>query len=98
MLSSRWTRNRLVPVALLLASTAVAAAGDWPQFRGPQRNGISDETGLLTTLPSGGPTVLWQRAVGAGLSGPVVAGERLILHHRVGDEEVVACLNAATGA
>jgi outer membrane protein assembly factor BamB len=98
VLSSRWTRRRLVPVALVLASTAVAAAADWPQFRGPQRNGISDETGLLTTLPRGGPPVLWQKAVGAGLSGPVVAGERLILHHRVGDEEVVVCLNAATGA
>jgi outer membrane protein assembly factor BamB len=41
--------------------------------------------------------VLWQRPAGAGYSGPVVAGDRLVLFHRVGDEEVVDCLHAGTG-
>jgi outer membrane protein assembly factor BamB len=44
-----------------------------------------------------GHKLAWKKAVGAGFSAPVVAGERLILHHRTGDNETVECLNAATG-
>ncbi|MCS6850519.1 MAG: PQQ-like beta-propeller repeat protein [Gemmataceae bacterium] len=73
------------------------SGADWPQFLGPSRNGISAETGLRTTWPSAGPPLVWQRAVGAGFSGPVVVGERLVLFHRVGDEEVVECLHALNG-
>jgi outer membrane protein assembly factor BamB len=74
-----------------------AEAGDWPQFLGPTRNGISTETGLATSWPKDGPRVVWQREVGPGWSGPVVAGGRLILFHRRSDEEVVECLDAANG-
>ena len=83
-------------VGLLLAGTAAPAA-DWPQFLGPDRNGHSPETGLLHSLPKKGPPVVWSRDVGEGYSGPVVAGGRLILFHRVGDRDVVECLDAATG-
>jgi outer membrane protein assembly factor BamB len=72
-------------------------AADWPQFLGPQRNSTSTETGLLQTWDAKGPPVLWQKEVGEGYSAPVVAGERLILFHRVGDEEIVECLDAASG-
>ncbi len=72
-------------------------AADWPQFLGPERNGVSRETGLLTSWPQQGPPVLWKTEIGAGFSGPVVAGDRLILFHRIGDDEVVACLKALTG-
>jgi outer membrane protein assembly factor BamB len=76
----------------------VAAIGaDWPQFLGPQRNSTSTETGLLQGWSEKGPLVLWQKEVGEGFSAPVVAGERLILFHRVGDEEIVECLSAAKG-
>jgi outer membrane protein assembly factor BamB len=51
-----------------------------------------------TSWPEKGPPVLWQKDVGEGYSGPVVAGNRVILFHRVGNEEVVECLDAATGA
>jgi outer membrane protein assembly factor BamB len=87
---------RCITLALLLLPIA-ARADDWPQFLGPTRNGISAEKGLVASWPKGGPPVAWQRDVGEGYSGPVVAGDRLILLHRVGDEEVVECLNAATG-
>ncbi len=90
----------LLPVACIGALTGSgrpAAAADWPQFLGPTRNGISTETDLLTSWPAKGPPVLWERAVGAGFSGPVVVGPWLILFHRVGDKEVVECLEAATG-
>lgn len=52
---------------------------------------------MRTTWPAAGPTPLWKRDVGAGLSGPVVVGQRLIIFHRVDDQEVVECLDAATG-
>src|SRR5262249_46534384 len=82
----------------LVACVVFGALGaDWPQFLGPQRNGVSTETGLLQTWDTKGPPVLWQKDVGEGFSAPVIAGDRLILFHRVGDEEVVECLDAATG-
>jgi outer membrane protein assembly factor BamB len=72
-------------------------AADWPQILGPARNGISTETGLLHAWPKKGPPLLWEKPVGEGHSGPVVAGDRLILFHRVGDNEVVECLDPASG-
>lgn len=87
---------RILLVAVCLAPLAACAA-DWPQFLGPDRDGISRDTGLLTRWPAEGPPRLWQRSVGPGFSGPVVAAGRLVLFHRLGDKEVVACLDAATG-
>ena len=74
-----------------------ALAADWPQFLGPQRDGVSTEKGLRQTWNEKGPPVVWQKEVGEGFSAPVVAGDRLVLFHRVGDEEVVSCLNATNG-
>jgi outer membrane protein assembly factor BamB len=88
-------RLRSFGIALLLGCALLAA--DWPQFLGPGRDGTSSETGLLPTWPKDGPPRAWQRPIGAGFSGPVVAGDRLVLFHRVGDKEVVACLDAKTG-
>ena len=73
------------------------AAADWPQFLGPSRNAISAETGLAKSWPEKGPPVVWEHEVGEGFSVPVVAGGTLVLFHRVGDEEVVEALDAATG-
>jgi outer membrane protein assembly factor BamB len=91
-MSARTVRRALAAALLLLA-----AGADWPQFLGPTRNGASPETGLLKTWPQKGPPVVWQRDIGEGYSGPVIAGGRLVLFHRVGDEEVVECLDAAAG-
>jgi outer membrane protein assembly factor BamB len=85
------------PVFLAGCFGLVGLAADWPQFLGPDRDGVSPETGLLETWPQTGPPILWQRPVGSGFSGPVVAGGRLILMHRLGDKEIVGCLDAATG-
>jgi outer membrane protein assembly factor BamB len=84
-------------VVVGLLSFTRAGADDWPQFLGPNRNGVSPETGLHISWPKAGPRVVWEREIGPGWSGPVVAGGRLILFHRQGDEEIVACLDAATG-
>ena len=81
---------------MLLLSVSLAAA-DWPQFLGPGRNGVYAGA-LNEKWPSGGPGVLWRKQVGQGLSGPVVAGNRLILFHRVEDQEIIESFDAMTGA
>jgi len=86
------------PIALLtLCLSLPAMAGDWPQFLGPTRNGISPGTDLVPTFPPGGPKILWQKDVGQGFSGPVISDGKLILFHRVDDKETVECLDPKTG-
>ncbi|HYT89437.1 MAG TPA: PQQ-binding-like beta-propeller repeat protein [Gemmataceae bacterium] len=89
--------RQLLGFALILGVGGTALAADWPQFLGPNRDGVSTETGLVQSWPKDGPPVVWQQKIGEGFSGPVVAGERLILFHRVENNEVVACLDAVTG-
>ena len=81
---------------LLLVFAPLASAQDWPDFRGPMRNGVYPGT-ITGGLPDAGPELLWEREVGAGFSNPVVANGRLILFHRVGSSEIVEALDAATG-
>lgn len=60
--------------------TATCHATDWPQWRGPQRNGVSKEKGLLAEWPKEGPALLWSVGdLGAGYSTPSVVGDRLYL-------------------
>ena len=75
----------------------LTAAADWPQLLGPARDGHSAETKLDWNWPKDGPPVVWKKDVGTGWAGPVVAGGRVYLFHRVGDEEILACLDPATG-
>lgn len=74
------------------------AAADWPQFLGPDRNGVYTGPPLADSWPASGPRVVWRKQVGAGFAGPVVANGRLILFHRQGREEVVESLDIRTGA
>jgi outer membrane protein assembly factor BamB len=90
------TRSGVYAACLLLAGVTVAGA-DWPQFLGPTRNGVYAGPPLATTWPAGGPRKVWEKKIGQGFAGPVVAGDRLILFHRVGREEVVDALDARTG-
>ena len=85
-------------VAAALAATVVTqAANDWPQYLGPSRNGIYEGPALADTWGANGPKVVWRKQVGQGFAGPAVVGNRVILFHRVGNEEVVESLDAATG-
>lgn len=59
----------------------------WPQWRGPRRDGICDETGLLLNWPEGGPRLLWKtNGLGGGYSAPILTGGRLFLAGDVGEE------------
>src|SRR5687767_13242625 len=71
---SSWTMR--VPMLALLFVCFTAAplrAEDWPQYRGPQRNDVSTETGLLEKWPAGGPPLLWTyKSAGIGYSGVAI--------------------------
>jgi outer membrane protein assembly factor BamB len=59
-----------------------ATADDWPQWLGPQRDGVWRETGILSTFPTNGPTVRWRVPVGGGYAGPAVADGRVYVADR----------------
>jgi outer membrane protein assembly factor BamB len=83
----------------VIALTAACGADDWPQWRGPHRDGISAEKGLLKEWPKPGPKLLWTVTnAGSGYSTPAVVGERLYLLGSEGTEkEFVQALSAADG-
>jgi outer membrane protein assembly factor BamB len=84
-------------LSLVLAS--LAAASDWPQWRGPSRDGISQEKGLLKEWPKEGPKLVWQvKDLGSGYSTPAVVGQRLyVISNRGMDDERLQCLSTADG-
>jgi len=89
----------LLLFAFVAVSCLVVVAADWPQWRGPHRDGVSSETGLLKEWPEGGPKLIWQvQDVGDGYSTPAVVGERIYLLGSKGmDDESVYCLSAGDG-
>ncbi|HLW68577.1 MAG TPA: PQQ-binding-like beta-propeller repeat protein [Gemmataceae bacterium] len=85
--------------AVLSLSSASLFAADWPQWRGPDRNGISKETGLLAEWPKEGPKLLWRvDDIDYGYSTPSVVGDRLYLMSNKGDDdEFVRALSVKDG-
>ncbi len=71
-------------------------AADWPNFLGPSKNGISSETGLIGSWPSEGPKEIWKKQVGTGYSAPAIRDQRLVLFHRIKNEEIVEAYNVRT--
>jgi outer membrane protein assembly factor BamB len=84
-------------LSLALGNLPLAAGGDWPQILGPHRTGIAADDERLADWGAAGPSVVWQKDVGSGHSGLAVAGGIAVLHHRLGDEEVVEGLGSRTG-
>lgn len=87
-------------VAIVAAVAWTAAAADWPQFRGPQRTAISEETGLLRSWPAGGPKMLWRADdLGHGYGSIAVVGDRAyIVANRGMGSEYVTALSVADGS
>jgi outer membrane protein assembly factor BamB len=72
--------------ALLICLTFVGAtvyAEDWPQWMGPQRDGVWREAGVIEKLPANGPVVVWRTNVNRGYCGPAVVGDRLFMLDRL---------------
>ncbi len=86
---------------LFLLVTAVfprpAAAEDWPRFLGLRGDNTSSEIHLLEHWNTNGPPIIWERSVGSGYSAPSVRGDWLVLHHRLGNEEIVEAMASCTG-
>jgi outer membrane protein assembly factor BamB len=72
---------------------------DWPQWRGPERNGISQEKSLLKEWPKSGPKLIWQiKDAGAGYSTPAIVGDRIYaLGNEGDDDEFVESFEVANG-
>ena len=87
------------PIALIFILTSAALrADDWPQFRGPLRDNVSRETGLLKSWPEGGPKRLWLSTnLGAGYSGPAIVGEKIFIMGQRNDAQWLLCLDAKSG-
>jgi outer membrane protein assembly factor BamB len=81
-------------------SADTQARSDWPNWRGPTRDGISTETGLPTTWSMKGTNLAWKAPYG-GRSGPIVLGDRLFIQNAAGKDDTlqerVMCFNADTG-
>jgi len=94
-----------VKLCLLLLSVLLFAelgqttfAGDWPQWRGPQRDGYAaSDSPSFDTLPAE-LKVLWRKKIGGGFSSPVVAGGKLVYFDENGQDEITHLLDAKTGA
>jgi outer membrane protein assembly factor BamB len=81
-----------------LAGTASAASFDWPQWRGPDRTGISRETGLLKSWPPEGPALVWKATgLGGGYSTPSVANGKIFGSGYRGQDEFAWALDATSG-
>lgn len=86
--------------SLLLAIlvSASARSDDWPQYRGPERTGVSRETGLRKSWPDGGPARLWTfRDAGLGFSPPSVVGRRLYAMGTRGKTDFLYALDTDSG-
>ena len=98
--------KRLMIVAVFALGAGVAtgarpappAGADWPQWQGPDRTGLSKETGLMKEWPSSGPAVVWSsQNLGQGYGSMAVAGDRIYLQGMIGGNSTVFALNRADG-
>lgn len=87
---------RFAILTSVLAIATTAAAQDWPQWRGPNRDGAVMAFEQPTTWPDS-LTKRWSVEVGSGYASPVLSDDRLYVFSRQGDDEVMQALDAATG-
>jgi len=92
---------KIAPCLALVAFSAIAfelRANDWPNYLGPDHNGISKETGWSANWPADGPKVLWKAKVGLGFASFAVANGRVYTTGNAEKEDTVFCFDANTGA
>ena len=95
-LSRKLVRKLLLSI---VATSSVAKADDWAQWRGPDRTGLSKETGLAQQWPAKGPETVWRvDHVGQGYSAVAVRGDRLFTQGNIDGQGFVLCLNTQNGS
>jgi len=72
-------------------------AADWPNYRGPNHNGISSETDWSANWPEAGPKVLWKAAIGTGFASMAVSDGKVYATGNIDDKDFLYCFDAATG-
>jgi len=82
-------------ISVIIFSTAWAA--DWPNYRGPNYNGISTETGFSASWPESGPKVLWKHSIGIGFASMSVSSGKVYATGNIDDNDFLYCFDAATG-
>jgi outer membrane protein assembly factor BamB len=87
----------VVTLILVMCLQAVSLyAADWPQFRGPNRDGKSPETGLMKRWPEAGPSLVRTiSGVGGGFSSAVIAEERIFITGKIGDDLKIFCFDGS---
>ncbi len=98
-MKSKWVVLATVALLFVFAAPLLAqSSADWPQWRGPNRDGISKETGLLKEWPAQGPPLVWKAAgAGRGYSSFSIANGRLYTLGLRGDREFVIAFDLANG-
>jgi len=113
MLTSRFSFILYCVTLLIIGSQTIARGEDWPQWQGPRRDSVWNETGLLQKFSAAGPRQLWKAPLSAGYAGPAVANGRVYVtdfeseeaditslgfqQKRIPGKERVHCLDAKTG-
>lgn len=88
----------LILLAGLWSISMSAEGADWPQWQGPKRTNISEETGLLMDWPKDGPKLLWTfDNAGVGYSGPAIVGDKLYTMGDRSGKQTIYCLDTKTG-
>lgn len=98
-------RPSIVSVAVLVCTFSLTvllqnsklAADDWPQFLGPNRNGISAETKLVETFPKEGPEILWRLPLGVGMSNLAVSGGQAFTLYQNEESQLLTAIDVKTG-
>ena len=97
MRSLNFMKILLITMVAAVAVTASLTAKDWPQWRGPDHNGISTEKGWLDQWPASGPAIAWRAQVGLGFSSFVVAEGRAYTVGHAEKKDTVFCFDTNTG-
>jgi outer membrane protein assembly factor BamB len=88
----------IASICVVAALVAQAPSTDWPQWRGPDRSGVSRDTGLLREWPRSGPSLAWSASqLGAGYGSVAVAGDRVFVQGMKNRQSVVTSLDRTTG-
>jgi outer membrane protein assembly factor BamB len=103
-MKTSWRARAVLATVLLFGAALAPAAGadpsagaDWPQFRGPQQNGVSVEKGLLRSWPESGPKVVWKKPIGSGFSSVTIVGDALYTLAVEGESETAYRLRESDG-